>query len=444
MKKAVWTTILGFLLAPISLAQTASQRETAPAAPVAPAPAPVTPSIEPQNWFAEPEEIVSAQRWTFGCEYLLWWVKRAPIPAPLITTTTEFGQGLPAELTGSLGDPNTLPLIDEHDMDYGAFSGLRLRGGVSTGTIGLALGGFLLERRSAGGDVAGDIPPDFSNFGGFPFIAQPFFDVEANQENAYFISVPTFSTGAVNVASQLKLFGYEVSATARVSHHGTWTTDAFIGHRFLGLNENLIIDQHIISLAEDEAGAAVFFLGDPVLRDGAITIHDAFRASNRFYGGQIGSVSRWTHPCGLEVVLRGSIAFGVNQQLVDIRGSTVLTPPSDDPDQTIRGAAGGTFAQPSNIGRHFRNQSSIVHEGELALHYRLTSTWTAKIGYNFLYWTNVVRPGNHIDRRLDRRGVPSDPNFEVDPDPSVTLPAFSFRNSDIWAAGLTFGLEWIY
>ena len=37
----------------------------------------------------------------------------------------------------------------------------------------------------------------------------------------------------------------------------------------------------------------------------------------------------------------------------------------------------------------------------MTLGYQLTETVRLYAGYNFLYWTNVARPGAQIDRNLD-------------------------------------------
>ena len=102
---------------------------------------------------------------------------------------------------------------------------------------------------------------------------------------------------------------------------------------------------------------------------------------------------------------------------------------------------GGIYAQPSNSGRFFRNVFSFVPEGELTLQYHFLPNWTAKIGYNLLYWSEVVRPGDQFDRRLDRRGVPSDPSYQATPPIAATAP-YSFVSTSFWAQGLTFGVEW--
>jgi len=330
-------------------------------------------------------------------------------------------------------------------LNFGTFSGLRLRASAMGPLVGLDLGGFLLERRSGGDFIAADMPttPNGTD-GGFPFLARPFFDVNANRENAYFISVPTFTSGSTRVSEQVAIFGYDVNATVRLACWDNVEIIGFIGHRFLGLNENLDFNDRIVSLADQPAEVAIFYAGQPVFRNGVVSITDSFHTSNRFYGGQLGSQTRVTLSDLLSLSFRGSVALGVNQQLAEVQGVTSLKPAPTDPDQTPRSTVGGIYAQPTNIGSYFRSVFSYASEGEVNLEYAITPNLTARAGYSILYWTNVVRPGNLIDRRVDRRGVPSDPSYVATPVPPVEVPVFAFKNSDIWVQGLTFGLELHY
>jgi hypothetical protein len=66
------------------------------------------------------------------------------------------------------------------------------------------------------------------------------------------------------------------------------------------------------------------------------------------------------------------------------------------------------------------------------------------VGYNFLYWSNVIRPGTSIDRVID---VTKIPNFPVSPEPAPVPglhPAPIFHEVGFWAQGLTVGFEFTY
>jgi hypothetical protein len=88
---------------------------------------------------------------------------------------------------------------------------------------------------------------------------------------------------------------------------------------------------------------------------------------------------------------------------------------------------GGIFAQPSNMGTFRRNEFSIVSEVGVRVGYQVTDYMRALVGYDFLYWMNVARPGEQIDRAL-----------------GGGRPVFAFRSSDFWTHGLTAGLELRY
>ena len=431
--------LTGMLMSSTLVAQDAI-REGPATIPTAPAPVSILP--EQSILFHEPATTTYIETLSFSGDYLWWWMKRAPAPAPYITTTKELGEGIPDEFTGALGDPNTQILVGDNRLNFGTFSGLRLRAAATGPIAGLEIGGFLLERRSGGDFIASDLPSNNDGTdGGFPFLARSFFDVLAGQENAYFVSVPTFTTGSAHVSNQVELFGYEANATARLACWNCTEITGFVGHRFLGLNEKLYFNDRITSLANLLPEVAIFYLGQPVFRDGVVSINDTFKASNRFYAGQFGAITRtaWTE-C-LTLSMRSSLAFGVNQQIAQIDGFTQLRPDPNDMNQNIRRTTGGVYAQDTNIGRYFQNQFSWAGEAEFGLEYQFIPNWTARIGYSVLHWRNVLRPGNLIDRRLDPRSVPSDPDYDAAVAQTSSLPAFQFKQSDLWVYGFTFGLE---
>ena len=56
------------------------------------------------------------------------------------------------------------------------------------------------------------------------------------------------------------------------------------------------------------------------------------------------------------------------------------------------------FAQPTNIGHYSRNVFAVVPEVGLSVGFEVTAWLRLSLGYNFLYWSDVVRPGEQIDR----------------------------------------------
>ena len=61
------------------------------------------------------------------------------------------------------------------------------------------------------------------------------------------------------------------------------------------------------------------------------------------------------------------------------------------------------------------------------LGYWLTDNLRAYVGYNFLYWTNVIRPGDQIDHVVDLSFVPNSPAL---PPSGQLRPAPLFKQTD--------------
>jgi hypothetical protein len=106
----------------------------------------------------------------------------------------------------------------------------------------------------------------------------------------------------------------------------------------------------------------------------------------------------------------------------------------------VRTAVGGLLALPTNIGHFSRDRFSVVPEIGVNLGYQLTDHLRAYVGYNFLYWTNVVRPGAQIDRVLDVTLIPNFPVPGAVPT-GQNRPMVPFKENDFWAQGINFGLE---
>jgi hypothetical protein len=63
-------------------------------------------------------------------------------------------------------------------------------------------------------------------------------------------------------------------------------------------------------------------------------------------------------------------------------------------------------------------------------------------GYNCMYWSRVVRPGNQIDTTVNLTQVPIHPSFG--PLVGPAQPTVPLTQTDFWAQGIQFGLELRY
>jgi hypothetical protein len=344
-----------------------------------------------------------------SAEYLLWWVRRGNIPV-LASTATAGGNGF-------LGDPDTRTLLGPGRFgSTSPYSGLRVRAGTwlnDANTLGIDGSFFFLGRQGVHRGFSSDQ---------FPTIARPFFNANANREFSQLVSSPGLSTGRLDVDQSTGLYGFDANLRCALICGCDRYLQAFVGYRYLNLRERLSVTETITAgpNAPDPAGTQIL-------------VNDTFATRNQFHGGQVGLTGgRRFGRFSLDA--RASVALGVTHQTLDITGTQVVTRPGEAP-QVFTG--GGLLAAGPNIGRFTRNHFAVVPEATLNAGYFLTPGLKAFVGYNFLAWTNVIRPGDQIDRTVDVSFVP---NFT--PAPFVTnRPQPTLRQSDFWAQGVQFGLE---
>src|SRR5262249_44828964 len=136
-------------------------------------------------------------------------------------------------------------------------------------------------------------------------------------------------------------------------------------------------------------------------------VNDSFATRNRFYGGQLGLDGEWRLG---RFFLGGVVKVGLGQthQEVDIAGMQQLFTPAGGKTAFN----GGLLALPSNSGHFSRDQFSVVPEIGLKLGYNVTENVRVFVGYDLIYWTNVLRPGDQIDTTLNTAQIP---NFNINP-----------------------------
>jgi hypothetical protein len=94
---------------------------------------------------------------------------------------------------------------------------------------------------------------------------------------------------------------------------------------------------------------------------------------------------------------------------------------------------------PTNIGTRTNSEFTVVPELTLNAGYEFKPGVRAFVGFNLLYWSNVVRPGDQIDRGIDVSFIPNAPMGI--PATNQIRPAPVIVDSDLWLLGLNFGLE---
>jgi Putative beta barrel porin-7 (BBP7) len=358
-----------------------------------------------------------ADRIWIRTEYLVWWIKSANFP-PLVTSG-EFTDARP----GALDSLSTNVLFGRNGMDFQDRGGGRFTGGWwldDEQKWGMDAGYFFLSGRSLGQGFTSS---------GSPVLATPFFNVNSGLQDSSLVTFPGVMTGRVVVDAPSFLQGAEANLTAAFWQTEHVRLEALVGFRYLNLNEGLHINA--TSLVE----LAPQFVGLVPLDGNTITVSDFFDTRTQFYGGQMGMRAevrrkRWI------LELLGKVALGVSHETVSIRGFTGID------TQPATSANGGLFAVSSNSGQFSRNVFAVVPEVGLNLKFELTDHIRIFGGYSFLYWSNVVRPGDQVDTAVNLNLVPTSMTFGAAGGPS--RPGFAFHSTSFFAHGANFGVEFRY
>ncbi len=396
----------------MALGQSATSSPAPPAASPATAAvaAPAVPAVD-DPW-DDPDSDSGPRLWASG-EYLLWWIKRGPVSVPLLTTNTN-----PATIA-ALNEPGTQIQFgagSSRGLDYDPFSGCRVTVGALLGDdVGIEASGFLLERRpvalgiSTPGGATGLVVA-------FPLNAVVPFPGNAAGETS-FNSGGAPGTFAVQSSSQL--WGTEANGVLNIADTADFRWQLLVGFRYVDLDEDLRLTGGLTDAATG----------------GSFTVRDAFATRDQFYGGQIGT--RFGLNFGrLTAEASAKVALGSMQEVLSIAGNTVVTNGAFGlPTGTF---AGGVFAEPSNIGRFRHDAFAAVPEASVRVGFALTRSLTGFVGYDFLYASDVLRPGNQIDRNINvnQNGLSGSGQILSPAEPRPLL-----NRSDFWAQGISFGLE---
>lgn len=350
-------------------------------------------------------------------EYLNWYQRGMNLP-PLVTTSV--GQLPPRSQAGVLGGPTRI-LFGGDEVLEDSFSGGRLQVGLWLDRCHTwaAVGEYF--------ELSGRSESFSGNSNGFPVLARPFFNTLTGAEDSQIVSYPGFATGSLSaeVSSELVGGGFHLRRQTNSGSgcgHGLLCdgcsmfhsrTDVLFGYRYVQLDEAVGVTENLVGTSPGES----------------FHIQDRFRTLNQFNGFDMGMAYNRTRGCW-SVDLLAKLAIGNTRQRVDINGTTSID--GGAPQQ------GGLLAQTTNIGSYSRDQFSMVPELGATLGYQLTHNLRLKAGYTLIFWSNVVRPGDQIDRDVNPNLFP----------PAVVggaaRPHFEFDDTSYWAQGVNLGAEFTW
>jgi hypothetical protein len=389
---------------------------TVPSAITAPtATAPVVNEVDVNPW---------GRRIWFDADWLHWWTRSGPLNYPLVVTGS-----LADPRPGVIGQPGTVPLFDG-PLGYSAANGVRLGAGIwldGEQRYGIEARGFLLNVSRLSQSFASN---------GDTILTRPFFDTTTNDIQTFDIARPDVLgrlAGTFTVNSTSRLGGGEINFRDNLLRSNWFSVSGIAGVRYLCLTETLDMSEIAVNMAP-----GFIFTGTPVPINSVATFNDSFGTRNQFYGGQLGA--RLEGKVGRIIIgLDGKLAMGVNNQQINIVGASSVV----QPDGVVRTSPGGVLAQPTNMGQFNSSHFSLVPEVGVDLGLQVTSWMQVRVGYNFLYWTEVIRPGGQLDPVLNGNQVPGVDRFGMFPG-GPARPAVLFNQDHYWAQGLSVGLRFTY
>lgn len=373
-----------------------------------------TPEAPPPNAFTEADAPCPATPFHVDLQYLAWWTKHQDLP--VLVTSGSFSDAVP----GALGQPTTQDLVSGQ-IDDTFHSGVQLMARWDLGGDHdwiAELGGFTLGQRDGGVTVSSNGGPNTL------VIARPYYDANTGTQEADPVAVPNVMSGRITIQLPQDFYGAELTIHTNYWWQNGMASAGYLvaGLRFLELDERLLIGESLQDLPG--LGAA----------GNSYALDEHFSTFNRFYGGVVGLEYIWNvGPLFLKA--QGRVGLGYNQELLGIGGSTQIT---DASGNVTTGANRALLVQPSNAGSFHNNEFAAEPEVHLTAAYDITQNVRIGAGYDFLYLTNVLRPGQQVDPTINIQAL--QPFDQVGP----ARPGVFLNQSTFWAQGVNFTLEFSF
>lgn len=347
-------------------------------------------------------------------EYMQLFVDGQRVPA--LVTTGPVGDLADA---GVIGTPGVSVLFGDDELGDDDRSAGRIELGRYLGRSGLAVSASYLFADDVSQSFAAETPAN-------AVLARPFVDIAPGTEgnNSELISFPGVFNGDVSVQSSTQFAAADVLVRAvLISQPDRWL-HGFVGYDYLSLDDELFIrdSKRVIG------GTTGLALGT------TLDESDRFATTNDFHGVALGIQSqtcwgRWSIGSMLKMGL------GITDATVVRSGqSSVVVPlPGGGSDDNQNNS--GLLVQDSNRGSEAFEEFSIAPELRLVLNRRLSTGWDVSVGYQFIYWSRVLRAGDQIDPLINLTQL-SPGGLR-----GVGRPASTTRFEDMVAHGITFGLS---
>ncbi len=365
-------------------------------------------------------------RFWLRADYLIWWTNGVKLP-PLVTTSPS---GTAVEEAGVLGYANTNILFGNSTVFSEGRSGYQ-------GTIGAWLDDCHTWGVEFDYFAIGDASDGFSQTSnGSTILARPFYNTETGKQASELVAYPDVVEGTVSANASESFWSAGVMMSYNICSCDSCSgcdscadpcgppllnccrADLLVGFRHYNLRDSLNVTEDLRDTSDEPTA------------DTTYVIHDNFKASNHFYGSELGLRTklyrgRWS----LDVLTK--IAIGNNHQTVTIDGTTAITAP----DEATKNYNSGILAGSTNSGKYQADSLTLIPQLGLELGYQVNNNLRAYLGYRVLYWSAVARAADQVDLNLDPR------NFPPPTAGGLAFPAYPGDVSSFWAQAINVGGE---
>jgi hypothetical protein len=134
----------------------------------------------------------------------------------------------------------------------------------------------------------------------------------------------------------------------------------------------------------------------------------------------------------LNIDLGLRLALGAMTEDVSIRGGSAALLPTG----AVVGRDGGFLALATNSGDHSRTKLALLRNFSVGVSYSIHEYCSIRLGYDVLWVSGVVRPGEQADLLINPTLLP----FSATPPTGPRLPGFRFNDEVFWMHGVSLGV----
>lgn len=338
---------------------------------------------------------------------VVYWLK----PVCLVPVTTTIGNPSDAQ-PGVPGQPGTQVVQGGHKFQFDGARGLHARLGTwltEDALFGVEVEGFVLEQVAANQNVTTTL--------GSPATYMAFLQPN-NTPTALPLSIPGVVTGSSIAIGNSQMWNLDTNlATHGAIERGPWVLHGTLltGCRYLQLDDHVDVT-NLQSLVSNPAVTA-FGSAD-------------FATHNSFVGAQVGSRFAVVRGSGA-LELTTKLACGATHLVSEVTGSPLPVGASLQPGLV----PGPLLALPSNVGRSSSDRIAILPEINLKFRWRVTDHLHFSLGYNALYLSKILCPGDQMDDHVNVTQLPG-----RGPVVGPLDPAHKFVFTDAFAQGVEAGV----